>query len=546
MSFLSRSRRLFTLKPLPLRPSESISLICRGKSITQDELFQFTNGRFLTRDKQQRDARYVNFDLGALCAIAASIGPSISRVREVEKLEGGFSKVLRIQRENGTELIAKISCPNAGLAKYATASEVAVLEYVREYTDIPVPSIYSWSAGASNPVGAEYIIMEKAPGVQLFRVWDQIEERSKLAIIEQLAKWESQLMSIEFPTYGCVYSRHSFPDSDRKTDLSTDIDRSGSYCVGRSGDPTWSTVPWDLASGPRLSLTEFGTALAKREIYRVSRESESAHVVDHRGTAAEQILLLETTVELMKILGSHSDLLCHSKPTLCHPDLHLGDIFVSEDDPSKISAIIDWRFAQIAPMFLQLRWPGFLAPPKDYTAGIVSPKFPDDYEDMDDDEMKLVEYDFKQATIAKAYEVRSHLDNKDAYDAMNMPRGYRELFIGCGETWAEGPAPLRKCLIEVLNFWHDLNLPGECPYAFSPEEIQKHAKQFEQYREQHRAREFALEYLDTDADGWIPPEVDFAKKQQQNRTLLALYVDRMSGQKSREEMRKLWPFSEEI
>ncbi|KIW95359.1 uncharacterized protein Z519_03943 [Cladophialophora bantiana CBS 173.52] len=477
----------------------------------QDELFQFTNGRFLIRDKQQR--------------------PSISRVREVEKLEGGFSKVLRIQRENGTEFIAKISCPNAGLAKYTTASEVAVLEYVREYTDIPVPSIYSWSADVSNPVGAEYIIMEKAPGVQLFKVWDQIEERNTLAIIEKLAKWESQLMSIKFPTYGCVYSRHSFPESDGKTDLSTDIDRSGSYCVGRSCDPTWSTVPCYLASGPWLSLPEFGTALAKREIYRVSQESESAH---------------RKTVELMKILGSHSDLLCHSKPTLCHPDLHLGNIFVSEDDPSKISVIIDWQFAQIAPMFLQVRWPVFLIPSKDYTAGIVSPKFPDDCEDLDDDEMKLVEYDFKQATIAKAYEVRSLLDNKDAYDAMTLPRVYRELFIGCGETETEGPAPLRKCMIEILNSWHDVNLPGECPYAFSPEEIQKHAKQFEQFRERHRARAFAMEYLDTDADGWIPPEVDFAKKQQQNRALFALYVDRMSGQKSREEMRKLWPFSEEI
>lgn len=100
-----------------------------GKSISRDELFQYTNGRFLTREKQQRDCRYVKFDLEALCAIAATTGPSVSPVREVEKLEGGFSKALCIRRENGSELIAKIPCPNAGLTKNTTASEVAVLQY---------------------------------------------------------------------------------------------------------------------------------------------------------------------------------------------------------------------------------------------------------------------------------------------------------------------------------------------------------------------------------------------------------------------------------
>ncbi|KAH0837218.1 hypothetical protein FOPE_04644 [Fonsecaea pedrosoi] len=474
----------------------------------QEELFQYTNGRFLTRDKQQRDGRYVKFDLEALCAIAASTGPSVSPVREVEKLEGGFSKALRIRRENGTELIAKVPCPNAGLAKYTTASEVATLEYVREHTDIPVPYVYTWSVDASNPVGAEYIIMEKAAGVQLFKVWDQIEEPCKLAIIKQLAKWESQLMSTKFPAYGCVYSRRSFPE------------------------------------GP--CLTEFGTALAKREIYRISQESKSVRVVDHRGTAAEQISLLETTIELMKILGAHSDLLRHAQPTACHTDLHMGNIFVSENDPSKISAIIDWQFTQVAPMFLQARWPVFLTPPKGYPAGIVTPKLPDDYKDLDEKEKKLAEYNLNLATAAKAYEIRCLLDNKDAYDAMNLPRVYRELFIRCGATWEEGPAPLRECLIEIFNSWHDLDLPGECPYTFREEEIQKHEKHFEEYREWHRVREFAKEYLDTDADGWIPPEMDFTEKQEQNKALFTLYVERMAGQKSQEEIYRMWPFSEGI
>jgi hypothetical protein len=91
----------------------------------------------LTREKQQRDCRYVKFDLEALCEVAASAGPSVSPVREVEKLEGGYSKALRIQKEDGTELVVKIPCPNAGPARYTTASEVAVLEHGKAAPSFP-------------------------------------------------------------------------------------------------------------------------------------------------------------------------------------------------------------------------------------------------------------------------------------------------------------------------------------------------------------------------------------------------------------------------
>jgi hypothetical protein len=55
---------------------------------------------------------------------------------------------------------------------------------VKNHTSLPVPEIFAWSSDASNPVGAEYIIMEKARGVQLFKVWDTISDSSKLSLIK--------------------------------------------------------------------------------------------------------------------------------------------------------------------------------------------------------------------------------------------------------------------------------------------------------------------------------------------------------------------------
>lgn len=71
----------------------------------------------------------MKFDLRRLCDIAASVGGTKSPISAIEKLEGGFSKVLLMRKEDGTELIAKLPCPNAGPALYTTASEIAVMQY---------------------------------------------------------------------------------------------------------------------------------------------------------------------------------------------------------------------------------------------------------------------------------------------------------------------------------------------------------------------------------------------------------------------------------
>lgn len=38
-------------------------------------------------------------------------------------------------------------------------------------------------------------------------------------------------------------------------------------------------------------------------------------------------------------------------PTLFHPDLHMRNIFVSDENPSAIKSIIDWQAASIEPAF---------------------------------------------------------------------------------------------------------------------------------------------------------------------------------------------------
>lgn len=108
-----------------------------GKPISHEEVFQYNNGHFLVDKEYQFARRYIRFNIDELCNLVSSVvakGTStVSKVAKMEKVEGGFHKALLMTLENGTEVVAKIPCPNAGLPMLSTASEAAVLEFGEQY-----------------------------------------------------------------------------------------------------------------------------------------------------------------------------------------------------------------------------------------------------------------------------------------------------------------------------------------------------------------------------------------------------------------------------
>lgn len=99
-----------------------------------------------------------------------------------------------------------------------------------------------------------------------------------------------------------------------------------------------------------------------------------------------------------------------SQPTLWHPDLHMGNIFIDENE--RIVSLIDLQSISILPAFLQAEWPIFLKPPRNYTKGPVRPELPDNFHDLDEDDQILAERDLEQAKVAKVYELQTYLNNE--------------------------------------------------------------------------------------------------------------------------------------
>ncbi|KAJ5584255.1 Aminoglycoside phosphotransferase [Penicillium hispanicum] len=506
-------------------PGMRLSTTCRGMPIDLQDIFKYTNGHFLVDEERQFSRRYVRFDLDALCDIAAGAGGTPSHVTAIEKMEGGFSKALLMQKANGTGVIAKIPCRIAGPPSLTTTTEVAVLEYVRRNTSIPVPAVLSWSSDSSNTVGAEYILMEKAAGVPLFQRWGEMTEYAKLQLII-----DQNRAAIRFPSYGGLYLR-------------TETSRSTRPSIMKSIQPSLSRLDLLVIDHLILILRQ-NLAEVLRELSRISIERQNSQASFYKGTISQQRQLLEITADLMKLLDSNKILKEARQPTLWHTDLHMGNIFVAPDDSSRIVSLIDFQSIGVLPAFLQTQWPVFLRPPQNYNyvKGIFQPKLPDNFDELGEDGQALALHELSQVKLAKAYEVSTYLENRVAHNAMNVPRVFRELFTRCGEVSEVGIVPLRACLIEISQNWAHLRFSGECPFSFSRDDIDAHERHFAEYEAWYEVRALAQECLDTDAEGWIAPQLDIDEKRRQNEELKALYVEKASGEYSAEQAEAMWPF----
>lgn len=96
-----------------------------------DDLFNYTRGRFVVDEAFELSQRHVHFNVKELAKCAAeAIGAN--RCVRIEKYpDGMYNKAMLLTMDDGTQVVAKVPNPNAGLPHLTTASEVATMDFVR-------------------------------------------------------------------------------------------------------------------------------------------------------------------------------------------------------------------------------------------------------------------------------------------------------------------------------------------------------------------------------------------------------------------------------
>ncbi|KIK64973.1 hypothetical protein GYMLUDRAFT_980222 [Collybiopsis luxurians FD-317 M1] len=211
------------------------------------------------------------------------------------------------------------------------------MDYVRSL-GIPVPRVLAWCADASStPVQSEYIVMERASGIELGRVWDQLSSDQRDGVVRKLVTIKKLMMNPFFKPTGVSF--------------------------------TAVTLTLLLHTiGLRRKMQNDIKAVSLRErswIQNYSIANPNPGPFDpplHIQNQQSHLSLLDLYDAVLPYLVPQDPLLI--RPTLWHRDLHFGNIFLSESDLDKgditISAIIDWQHSCVVPLYLQARVPRFI------------------------------------------------------------------------------------------------------------------------------------------------------------------------------------------
>ncbi|GLB12039.1 hypothetical protein AtubIFM57258_009317 [Aspergillus tubingensis] len=457
----------------------------------------YTSGHWLRNDDEERASRYIQFDFDALRRKVLTLSPGASTITKCQKLEGGFNRVFIFELDNDKRVVARIPFSLAGPAQLTTSSEIATIEYLQANTTVPIPKILDWSNDATssdNPIGSEYIIMEHATGVQLHKKWHEMDGKKRIKCIDAIYRKLKEVVDLQFPCFGSLYPIHSpvSPDNRRVLD--------GEY--------------WN-------DLYEYCDGLIDAGLSRLPAvDSETKRRPMYHGSVETHKMLLAQTRDLMRCMSQDSRIMDCATPVLFHPDLHKRNIFVSEDDPSEITAIIDWQAASIEPAF----W----------------------YAD------EIPDFATENEVCTRAFDVCTQFLiptlSKPRLMDQNLFRPFRYSY----RTWKDGAVALHHDLIDTSQNWEKLGFAGPCPYAVPPpHELADHQKKYRLFKAAHNLRYDLAGLLNTATDGWVPTgdweAAQTAHHEMFDGMLQAVLTnpeidDPDEPVKDEETLRSIWPF----
>ncbi|CAG8150304.1 unnamed protein product [Penicillium nalgiovense] len=328
-----------------------------------EEFYRYSTQKWLCNEPAQLLRRYLQFNMDALIHFAEEATGDGSVCADVTKLpEGNSNKVFLVTMQDGKQLVVNLANPNSGPVHYTTASEAATMQFVRDPSTllhIPVPKVLGYYSRASeSKLEVEYIVMEKAPGVELGRIWEDLKSPDKLSIVKQIAAITCTLARSLSPYHGALYRRQDVSQSE-----SFVLD--DEFAIGPITGRGWFDNRRAEVEVPRgTSAENVMKALIKRETACLGKFSTFPRDTQqgifggpggYHPTTEAKLSVLQDSLKICPHLILRNEKLCTG--VIWHNDLHMHNIFVDSENPSQISSIIDWQGTPIYPMFLVCHHP---------------------------------------------------------------------------------------------------------------------------------------------------------------------------------------------
>ncbi|KAJ7641652.1 protein kinase subdomain-containing protein PKL/CAK/Fmp29 [Roridomyces roridus] len=454
--------------------------------LRNQDLFEYTSGRWLVNEALRLDERKVVFNVAELGRLAAqSVNRSPDHVAYMEKLaEGDYNREILITMRDGFKMVAHIPYQCTIPRYFGVASEAATMAFLR-FHGIPIPEVYGYSADANNPAGTEYIFAESIRGTKLVDQWFDLAEPDMISVLRQLVQLEKKTMSICFPAGGALYYTKDMEKADAQH---TPLDDDPRFCVG----PDTRSQMWfgkrsemDVNRGPykdvkeALSrpaekewayLTQFGPQVPWDPSARLLHNLEQQQPSDHTESLRDYIRIAPLLIPKDPAL---------SRFPIRHREARAENLIVSRssDGTLNIVALVDWHHTAILPAFLLTNLPY----ESEDSSQSTRPSLPENFDNLSprsQDEARDI-YQCRLVNYHCLAEVAKH--NPAHYRCMvDLMTGMcRHLLSFAGKPW-RGLSLLRGLVVGVTRAWSRLNEidgggrgPGPCPLWFHLEVVEE-------------------------------------------------------------------------
>ncbi|OQD74386.1 hypothetical protein PENDEC_c011G01601 [Penicillium decumbens] len=355
------------------------------------------------------------------------------------------------------------------------------------------------------------------------------------------------MASLDFPAYGSLYFADAPLDSNSK------IPFEQGFCVGPHCSPVfWNRNPGEQElyrgsspnCGPWKDLASYCRGLIDTGFSRLPKEEiNSRDFLPYQGSVQDHIRLLKISQEVMQNLIEDTRIKDAATPALLHPDFHKRNIYVSAEEPTVITGLIDWQSTSIEPAFI------YANETPDFAALPGGPEGDPLKKEQNEKEMSgQMERELKDASVCyQTYDVvMTALVPKLRPARLLDPTLFR-LFHYCHTTWRDSAAAVRQELIELSARCAELGLEGSCPFSPTEAGLKEHARNYEDFEAIQALKLWLKGSLDTNSDGWVPNDAWDAARVA-HRAAYDEWIQTAKEAESRGEdmtvakANKMWPF----
>ena len=215
---------------------------------------------------------------------------------------------------------------------------IAILDYIRNYTSIPIPSIVSYDLASTNAIQSPYTLQLRVPGEVLHIAYPQLNLAQKYAFVHQYAEVLRSLQSVTSPVAGELGLIEAGGSEKADVQVLHFVDH---WAEGDARNGTKNELEGQTTLG--LLLMQF------------ERHHENSKAREYDGPLFQRLSNVATEMDQLGCLGGSSFVLDHGDLAPRNIMVHVND-----DGLLKISGVLDWDGARFAPRFMSCVAPDWI------------------------------------------------------------------------------------------------------------------------------------------------------------------------------------------